>query len=144
MLGLVGGGVCAEEVRGGEVVGVAGGAAWVGGVDEEVVEALGGGDYGVFGVEYLERVFIVVIVVVIIVVVIIAVEGSKVLLDFGSNDSNGMVGAEVQIPSDEGGNVGCNVVGGMRGQVAAGIGVFTKCCCCCSFQRVRLHCCCCC
>mmetsp|Transcript_10026 Transcript_10026/g.19689 ORF Transcript_10026/g.19689 Transcript_10026/m.19689 type:complete len:265 (+) Transcript_10026:722-1516(+) len=108
VLALVGGGVRPEECGVVDVVGVAGGAAGVVGGDAEVVEALLGGDDGVFGV----------------VDGVLDGEGGEVFLDFGADDADGVGGPGVQALADEGGDVGGDVVVGVVAQVAGRVGVF--------------------
>lgn len=75
--------------------------------DSQVVEALFGGYNGIFG----------------IVDGVLVRKRCKVLLNLGTDDSNGMIGTSVQSLTDEGGYVRWDVVVGVFGEVAFGGGV---------------------
>ena len=77
------------------------------GGDAQIIKALCGGNDGIFG----------------IVDGIIVRECGKVLLNFGADDPNGMVGFEMQPLAYEGGDVRGNVVFGVIEKVARWIGV---------------------
>ena len=94
---LVGRGVRPEQRGVVDVVGVGGGSAGMIGRDSEVVEALLGGNDGIFGVVNGE----------------IVGQGGEVFLDLGTNDANGVIGTGVQSLAHQGGDVGWDVVGGM-------------------------------
>lgn len=96
-----------------DVIGVGRCAAGMIGWDEEVVETLLCCYYWIFCIEYFVGGFVV-------------VERGEVLLNFGANYSDGVGWTQVQIASDERGDVGRDVVCGVCVEVAGGVGVSSE------------------
>ena len=113
MLALMSGGMRSKERRLADVISVGRGAAGMIGWDEEVIETLLRRYYGILCVEYFVGGFFV-------------VERGEVLLNFGAYYADGVGWTEVQIASDEGGDVGRDVVCGVCDEVAGGVRISSE------------------
>lgn len=111
MLALMGRRVRPKEGGIRDIIRVTGSTTGMVGRDEKVVETLSAGNYWIFRVEYF------------VVNPSVESERGKIFLYFGTYDPDGMGTTEVQIAPHQRGNVGCDVVGCMWGEVARCIGI---------------------